>query len=377
MAKTLTESPITTRNARAALPLGVHWRRIDPETHLGYRKGKRAGVWLVRWRHGKGYRQAPLGTADDVIKNGTLAYDAALKAARDLVEKARADAVAEAAGPVLTVRSAVDAYIAMRDARDTRRVGRAKRSDAAARLSRYVIGWRAYGKRAAILAAPLADFPLHVLAEKDLRRWRDALPAALKASTKRRTIGDLRAALNLVCVHDRDRLPATLPGIIKHGLLPAAHEDEAEPVARDNQIHSDEAISRLLIAAKQIDAEGSWDGDLYRMVLVLAATGSRFSQAARLKVRDLQIKERRLLVPPSRKGRGGAKAPAIVLPIGNEVVEALAPVAVDRQKDAPLLERWRFAHDPGILEWRKDHRVAWNDASELARIMQRRLTDVA
>ena len=44
----------------------------------------------------------------------------------------------------------------------------------------------------------------------------------------------------------------------------------------------------------------------------------------------------------------------------------LAPVAVDRPKDAPLLERWRFAHDPGILEWRKDHRVAWNDASELA-----------
>ena len=99
MAKTLTESPITTRNARAALPLGVHRRRIDPETHLGYRKGKRAGVWLVRWRHGKGYRQAPLGTADDVIKNGTLAYDAALKAARDLVEKARADAAAEASGP--------------------------------------------------------------------------------------------------------------------------------------------------------------------------------------------------------------------------------------------------------------------------------------
>ena len=29
MAKTLSESPLTTRNARASLPMGLHWRRID------------------------------------------------------------------------------------------------------------------------------------------------------------------------------------------------------------------------------------------------------------------------------------------------------------------------------------------------------------
>jgi hypothetical protein len=43
VAKTLKETPITTRNARARLPAGLHWRGIDPETHLGYRKGKRGG----------------------------------------------------------------------------------------------------------------------------------------------------------------------------------------------------------------------------------------------------------------------------------------------------------------------------------------------
>lgn len=82
MAKTLKEVPLTTRSARAKLPIGLHWRGIDPETHLGYRKGVRGGVWLVRWRVGTGYRQDRLGTADDELSEGTLDYITAIRAAR-------------------------------------------------------------------------------------------------------------------------------------------------------------------------------------------------------------------------------------------------------------------------------------------------------
>ena len=60
MSKTLTEAQITTAKARSRLELGVHWRRLDAEAHLGYRKGKRGGVWLVRWRNhheGGNYKQ--------------------------------------------------------------------------------------------------------------------------------------------------------------------------------------------------------------------------------------------------------------------------------------------------------------------------------
>ena len=67
---------LTTRNARARLPTGLHFKGIDPDVHLGYRKGRRGGVWLVRWRNGIGYWQAPLGTADDEFKEGTLDYEA-------------------------------------------------------------------------------------------------------------------------------------------------------------------------------------------------------------------------------------------------------------------------------------------------------------
>src|SRR4051794_3245142 len=167
VAKTLNEAPITTRNARARLPAGVHWRGIDPETHLGYRKGKRGGGWLVRWRNGAGYRQAPIGTADDAIEAGTLDYNAAIRAARAAVEAARAEAKAKADGPLLTVRSAVETYIAARNARHSRRAGRTVRSDAGHRLPRYVVGQNARGKQEAIPAAPLAGVALHELKEND------------------------------------------------------------------------------------------------------------------------------------------------------------------------------------------------------------------
>lgn len=367
MSKTLTESPLTTRNARASLPFGMHWRRIDPDTHLGYRKGKRAGVWLVRWRCGKGYRQVPLGAADDAIKAGTLAFEAAMKEARAVVEKARLNAAAEAAGPTLTVRAAVETYVASRDARDSRRAGRVKRSDAASRLHRYVIGRPAKGRRKAVAAAPLADIPLHILAETDLSIWRESLPDSLKETTKRRLINDVKAALNSAYKGSRARLPVELPNIIKHALRAIEGEDDAEPVARDNQILNEAEISRILRAAREIDAEQAWDGDLYRVVLVLTATGARFSQVSRLRIRDCQLKESRLLVPASRKGRGGAKAVAITVPIGKDVVAALAPIVARRPKDAPLLERWRHIQKPGGIAWSRDKRGPWRSSAELVR----------
>ena len=61
MSKTLVEAPLTTPNARSKLKTGIHWRGIDPDTHLGYRKGVRGGRWVVRWYRGEGdYSQATL-----------------------------------------------------------------------------------------------------------------------------------------------------------------------------------------------------------------------------------------------------------------------------------------------------------------------------
>ncbi|RWE29796.1 tyrosine-type recombinase/integrase [Mesorhizobium sp.] len=371
MSKSLKESPVTTPNARASLGIGTHWRGIDPEVHLGYRKGKRGGVWLVRWRNGLNYKYVTIGTADDKgsTKVGPLSYEAAIKAARQLVDEHRTQAEAEALGPALKVRDAVEAYIIARDAREAKRAGRDKRSDAGQRLGRYVLGKGERGDEESIPAtAALADVDIYSLAESDLSSWRHGLPAAMKTTTRQRLVNDLKAALNTAYAANRAKLPGSLPGVIKQGLR-AFHTEEPEAVARDNQILPDADIARVLRAAREVDAEQKWDGDLFRMVLVLTATGARLSQVARMRVADCQIAQGRLMVPTSRKGRG-SKSGTITVPVGRDVIDELVPVTAKRSPDALLLERWRHVQVAGKLEWQRDGRGAWRSASELARPWQ-------
>lgn len=366
MAKTLKEAPITTVNARAKLARGVHWRSLDPDVHLGYRKGRRGGVWLVRWRNGVGYRQKPIGTADDAIKEGTLDFNAAVKTARKEVAGARLEAKAAADGPVLTVRVAAERYVAERDARQSKRAGRQIRSDTARRLRRYLLGQPARGKQDVVPAAPLASVAIHLLREVDLLAWHAGLPEALKETAKQRLINDLKAALNRAFAANRKRLDPALPSIIKYGLkAQPADDDENIPLARENQILSDPQVSGLLRAARTIDASDGWEGDLFRLVVVLAATGARFSQVARMRVGDYQRAAARLLVPASRKGKG--KSGSVSVPVGRDVLDALLPAVTGRCRDEFLLLRWRHAQVPGSIRWQRANRGSWQTASELTR----------
>ena len=367
MTKILKEAAVTTRAARAKLESGLYWRGVDPDVHLGYRKGRRGGIWLVRWRNGAGYRQAKLGTADDELREGALDFNAAVRSARVAVEAARAEARAVAEGPPLTVRLVVEEYISSRDARDSRRKARQVRSDASQRLCRYVLGQVQRGKQEGTQEAPLAKVALHALCERDVQTWLAGLPETMKATSKQRLVNDLKAALNRAYSAHRDRLPATLPAIIKAGLKAAASEhDEAVPLARENQILTDAQVGKLLAAAREIDAEEEWSGDLFRFVLVLAATGARFSQAARLRVGDVQREQGRLMVPASRKGRE-AKTGHVPVPVGSDVLDALLPAVTGRAKDAALLERWRHEQVAGSIEWQRSERSPWHAAGELTR----------
>jgi len=366
MAKTLKEAPITTANARAKLAPGVHWRSLDPDVHLGYRKGRRGGVWLVRWRNGVGYRQKPIGTTDDTIKEGTLDFNSAVKTARKQVAVARLNAKATADGPVLTVSLAAERYIAERDARQSKRAGRQIRSDTARRLGRYLLGQPPRGKQNVVAAAPLASIAIHLLKEADLLAWRARLPATLKETAKQRLINDLKAALNRAFAANRKRLDPALPLVIKYGLkAEPVDDDETIPVARENQILSDSQVRGLLRATRKIDALDKWEGDLFRLVVVLAATGARFSQVARMRVADYQRSAARLLVPASRKGKG--KSGRVSIPVGRDVLDEILPAAAGRARDEFLLMRWRHAQVPGSIRWIRADRGPWQTASQLTR----------
>ncbi|MFI0847890.1 tyrosine-type recombinase/integrase [Mesorhizobium sp. IMUNJ 23232] len=371
MARVVTETPISTRAARSRLAPRAkpYLHGLDAGVHLGYVKGKRSGRWVVRYgTNGSDYIIATLGPADDVIDVGTLDFEAAKRAAREHVALARRQAEIEAAGPVLTVRDALETYVAIRDARDAKRKGRAVRSDASQRMHRYLLGQGKRGKSPAIEPAKIVAVPLADLTEDDLLAWRATLPAVLKTTTKRRTINDFKACLNESYDNNRRRLPATLPGIVKFGLraLSTDDPDEDHSLARENQILADGDISRLIGAAREVDAEFDWGGDLFRLILILATTGSRFAQVSKLRVADVQINAARLMMPKSKKGRGKTSG-SVAIPVGRDIMQELVPIRVDRKPDEILLQRWRSEQRPGSIEWHRASRGAWQSNSEFSR----------
>lgn len=356
MPKSLTESQITTRASRANLTIGVHWRQLDPDTHLGYRKGKRGGRWLVRIYNGSGgYKQETIGTADDIISTGTLSYDDASRLARQTVVSTRKLSAIEAAGPVPTVLSAITSYIERSNKRASARAGRPIRSGAASRLSMYVLS-----------NDDLSNTPLHELTDAALRNWRKSL-ACNHSATGKRISSDFRAALNAAAEDGRKVLPADLPMTIRHGFRAPDEALAAQPVSssKGSQILSDEEVRWIVEAARKIDKDHGWEGDFLRMILVLAATGARFSQVQRLRVQDVQIIARRLMMPSSAKGRK-KDLRYIPVPLGEDVLDALEPILKNRDKTAPLLEKWHHVQiGPGL--WRRANRRAWRASDEITK----------
>jgi len=355
MSKSLTESQITTRNARSKLAKGAHWRSIDPDTHLGYRKGVRGGRWLVRWYKGDGaYAQETLSTADDAFPadgSETLDFAQAVTAARKRVAEKRGEAQAKAQGPILTVKDAVDEYIASREARETAQGGEAGlKRDARSRLTKHV------------LAAEIAAKPLRTLDADALRLWREGLPKDLAPGTVRRLINDFKAALNDAGQKHRRRVSPEMLIAIKEGLKAG----EARAAVARRQILSDDEVRRLLSVAATVDAANNSDGDLSRILAILAATGARFSQVSRMTVADVQRKKYRLMLPVSRKGRGEKHIEQIAFRVGADVIAALEPAIKGRGSHSPLFERWRHKQI-GPAEWVREARGPWTSASELHR----------
>jgi len=77
------------------------------------------------------------------------------------------------------------------------------------------------------------------------------------------------------------------------------------------------------------------------LVEVLAQTGARVSQAARLRCADLQADraDPRLLMPTSYKGRGEKEKQQVPVPITPALAALLAELKGDQPDDAPLLRK--------------------------------------
>jgi integrase len=347
MAKAVRNSKIDSRAARERLrPSGKPvYCDLGSKLHLGYRKGKSGGVWVARFYRGAGkYVIETMAEADDFVDAngaGVLDFRMAQTRARELEGKRAERQKLETDGPPLTVRRLFMEYAEERAARHVPLSGH--KHDARNRLMRILAADEAF---AAMLAADLTVEGLQNIPIDE------------------RTVHDARRAFNRAHERYRDALPSAFRDTIRYGLK--GSRKPAQGPAREIVTLSDADVRRLVAAAWAVDEAGSWQGDLGRLVLALASTGARFSQICRITVAGLQPRERRLMIPTSRKGRR-SKLTHVAVPVAQDVIDALA-LAVNGRIGSELLFLhcgWRRVGQTG---WeRNPERRPWTSPGQLAR----------
>ncbi len=316
MAPRLRSPTLETRTARLRLKVRrkPYFVPVAPGIALGYRRNLGPGSWLVRCADGKGGAWTKgFSTADDFEDpNGEQVLDfwAAQVRARELVRGKHPDATK----PV-TVSEALDEH----------------ERDLAARG-----GLVAHVQRVRRLLSPvLLERPVGLLVMRELRRWRDSrLALGLAAGTVTRECKSFKAALNHAAAVD-PTITNRSAWTVGLAALPDSH------VARTDAVLSDDEI-RAVVAACYTASDR-----LGLLVEILAVTGCRPVQAARLLVGDLLPDK--LMMPRSAKGKGRKHIDRRPIPIPPTLAAKLEAAAGDRPAEAPLLQRldgqaWHCAH---------------------------------
>ena len=268
------------------------------------------GTWLIRRYSGNGYRFHGIGVADDFSDaDGVvcLTYWQAVDKARLTLDPGPSGQSAST-----TVREALNSYEQDLKARggDTASVARVR------------------------LHTPdtLMDRAVGLLTAGDLKAWCSGMREKLSAGSINRVGNSFRAALNAVADSD--------PSINRHAWSVGLAAVPGGNVAR-NVILSADVIRRIVSETYGISESFGL------LVEVLATTGARISQIARLEVGD--VNNDRLTMPSSRKGKG-EKISHTPIPI--------PPALALRLKQA---SKGRAAHDlllrkTSVEPWgKKDH----------------------
>jgi integrase len=349
----VTSAKLETMTARAKLTWAPtpYFVVIDQGVELGYRKGKRTndvnrkpGAWLIRRYQveDRGYISESLDASADDFADSDGVQILTFWQAQDRVRaKMKGAAPAKTEQPPRTVGEAVAAYIVAREARS-----KANGRDARYRLS------------SVLTDKKLAARPLGKLTETDLKKWRSELPATQKPATIKRTANDFHAALSAAVDQDGRNLPDTIRTEIKVGLKsPPNSGGEAR-----HALLTDADVRRIVDAAFEVD------DDFGALVLVLAATGARFSQAAKINVSGLQTDSQRLVVPASVKGKTDKPRPNISVPVGSDVISRLKPIVAGRTGYERLLMR------TDGRATKRETRAEWETASLIHRPWRKALT---
>jgi integrase len=298
MPRTVRDNKLDSRTARAGLRTSgaPYYRGIDQGLHIGYRKGKSGGRWVMRWYAGKGgYKVETLGTADDVADAdgvAVLSFSQAQAMAREKrVALDRAAKGLPTAGGPYTVRACLHEYLRYLESE------RKSAKDAQARID-------------ALILPTLGDIVCSRLKKDDITRWLrelattpprvrtkegaaqqhrtldpdDADQQRKRRNSANRTLSVLRAALNRAW-HDGK--------IASDDPWRRVEPFKEANAARVRYLTIDE--SRRLINASQ--------GEFRDLVRAALTTGCRFGELAALEVRDLNSDVGTLHIRTSKSGK--------------------------------------------------------------------------
>lgn len=248
MSRTVRDLNLETRSARARLRISgkPYFRAIDPRLHLGYRKGKTGGKWVVRWYIGdQQYRLETIhGIADDhedADGAAVLSYGQAQAKARELAKGKNGGLPSP-----LTVKAICEDYI------EYLRAEKLTADDAEGRLRKHVYP---------VLGGTLAS----ELTTEQIDKWKRGLISRDKddPEIERKSKDSANRVLTM--------LKAALNRKWRKGEI---HSDAAwrrvEPfkgVGRSRQVHLDLAQSRRLINAAR--------GAFRNLVTAALLTGAR------------------------------------------------------------------------------------------------------
>lgn len=314
MARKHRDSSLESRSAR--LKLAVRRKPYSgPSLARGvallYRRNKANGTWVLKASDGHGgYWTKRIADADDYEdsnQKGVLTFFEA----QDVAKKLARGVDGSADNAPLPVAGALKAY---------------ERDLIARSAAPYNAQWPLVHLSSVLLSKPVSLLTAH-----ELKHWRDSLLLILAPSTINRLCGCLCAAFEQAALHDkriqnRDAWEVGLAG------LPNTQE------AR-NVVMSDAKVSEFVAHAYGLEHQFGLLAD------VLATTGARPSQAARLRIEDLQNQplKPKLMMPKSAKGghrnRSAKKLERYPVPITLQLAARLREAAKGRADDAPLLLR--------------------------------------
>ncbi len=295
MAKSVRDGKLDSRTAREKLkPAGKpYYRAIDEGLHLGYRKGKAGGKWVMRRYVGdEKYVVETIGTADDRLDaDGAeiLTFHQAQGRARELAASHR-EGANKSGGP-MTVSRVLDAYLDQMDAQQSKTA-----IDSRNRIEKHIrprlgaipAAELTREKIAAWLKA-LADTPRQVRGKKGKASRSLAKPQTEDERRRRRasanrTLTILRAALS----------HAYRDGKIASDTEWRRVQPFAEVDAPRVRYFTQDEVRRLVNAAQ---------GDFRTLVNAALFTGCRYGELGRLQIGDFNPDAGTVFVGQSKSGK--------------------------------------------------------------------------